>query len=58
MIEIFDVDYNLLSDNRSKELFSLRKRTFKDRLDWIVNCENNMEFDEYDKNHIRIGLDV
>lgn len=51
MIEIFDVNYNLLSDNRSKELFSLRKRTFKDRLNWIVNCENNMEFDEYDNNH-------
>jgi len=51
MIEIFDVNYNLLPDNRSKELFSLRKKTFKDRLDWIVNCENNMEFDEYDNKH-------
>ncbi|MFK3842994.1 acyl-homoserine-lactone synthase [Serratia sp. NPDC087055] len=51
MIELFDVNYNLLSDNRSKELFSLRKKTFKDRLDWIVNCENNMEFDEYDNSH-------
>nr|ACR22889.1 SpsI [Serratia plymuthica] len=51
MIEIFDVNYNLMSDNRSKELFSLRKKTFKDRLDWIVKCENNMEFDEYDSEH-------
>ncbi|CAI0909740.1 acyl-homoserine-lactone synthase [Serratia ficaria] len=51
MIEIFDVGYNLLSDNRSRELFSLRKKTFKDRLDWIVNCENNMEFDAYDDRH-------
>jgi len=51
MIELFDVDYNLLPDNRSKELFSLRKKTFKDRLDWLVNCENNMEFDEYDNSH-------
>ncbi|ANJ93438.1 acyl-homoserine-lactone synthase [Serratia plymuthica] len=51
MIEIFDVNYNLMSDNRSKELFSLRKKTFKDRLDWIVKCENNMEFDDYDSEH-------
>lgn len=48
MIEFFDVDYNLLPDNRSNELFSLRKTTFKDRLNWIVNCERNMEFDAYD----------
>jgi len=51
MLKIFDVNYNLLSDNRSEELFTLRKKTFKDRLDWIVNCENNMEFDEYDNSH-------
>lgn len=51
MIELFDVDYNLLPNNKSRELFSLRKKTFKDRLDWIVNCENNMEFDAYDNRH-------
>ncbi|ATA19856.1 acyl homoserine lactone synthase [Gibbsiella quercinecans] len=51
MIEIFNVNYDLLSENRSAELFSLRKKTFKDRLDWIVNCKNNMEFDEYDNSH-------
>ncbi|MBF1995759.1 acyl-homoserine-lactone synthase [Serratia symbiotica] len=51
MMKFYDVGYNLLSNNRSKELFSLRKKTFKDRLDWIVNCENSMEFDEYDSHH-------
>lgn len=51
MIEFFDVDYNSLSDNRSNELFSLRKKTFKDRLNWIVSCEKNMEFDVYDNNN-------
>ncbi|CNH73376.1 acyl-homoserine-lactone synthase [Yersinia pekkanenii] len=51
MMEIFDVSYNLLSDSRSSELFSLRKKVFKDRLNWIVNCENGMEYDEYDNNH-------
>lgn len=51
MIELFNIDYNLLSNNRSSELFSLRKKTFKDRLDWMVSCENNMEFDAYDNRH-------
>lgn len=51
MIDIFDVNYSLLSDSRSRELFSLRKKTFKDRLDWIVNCKNDMEYDEYDNSH-------
>jgi acyl homoserine lactone synthase len=51
IMKIFDVSYNLLSDSRSSELFSLRKKTFKDRLNWIVNCENGMEHDEYDNRH-------
>ncbi|WP_063654423.1 acyl-homoserine-lactone synthase [Candidatus Arsenophonus triatominarum] len=48
MLEIFDVNYNLLTEKKSKELFTLRKETFKDRLNWAVNCINGMEFDEYD----------
>ncbi|MGK3142121.1 acyl-homoserine-lactone synthase [Pantoea sp. C2G6] len=48
MIKFFDVDYNALNKNRATELFSLRKKTFKDRLNWEVRCEQNMEFDEYD----------
>lgn len=48
MLEIFDVNYNLLTEKKSKELFTLRKETFKDRLKWAVNCINGMEFDEYD----------
>ncbi|WP_034912892.1 MULTISPECIES: acyl-homoserine-lactone synthase [Erwinia] len=48
MLELFDVNHGLLSEARSKELFTLRKKVFKDRLNWIVNSENNMEYDEYD----------
>lgn len=48
MMEIFDVSYNKLSDKRSMELFSLRKKVFKDRLNWAVTCTDDMEFDEYD----------
>lgn len=50
MLELHDVKYSVLSDFRSTELFSLRKKVFKDRLNWMVNSENNMESDEYD-NH-------
>ncbi|WP_042836014.1 acyl-homoserine-lactone synthase, partial [Yersinia pestis] len=47
MLEIFDVRYDELTDIRSEDLYKLRKKTFKDRLNWEVNCSNGMEFDEY-----------
>lgn len=50
MLELHDVKYSVLSDRKSNELYSLRKKVFKDRLNWMVNSENNMESDEYD-NH-------
>lgn len=48
MLDIFDINYELLSEKNSMELFSLRKDTFKDRLNWAVNCTDGMEFDQYD----------
>lgn len=48
MLNIFDLNYTSLSEKNSTELFSLRKDTFKDRLNWAVNCTNGMEFDQYD----------
>lgn len=48
MMDFFALDYDSLSKRKSSELFSLRKKTFKDRLNWRVNCEENMEFDGYD----------
>nr|WP_113865613.1 acyl-homoserine-lactone synthase [Brenneria salicis]NMN90035.1 acyl homoserine lactone synthase [Brenneria salicis ATCC 15712 = DSM 30166]RBP64316.1 acyl homoserine lactone synthase [Brenneria salicis ATCC 15712 = DSM 30166]RLM31460.1 acyl-homoserine-lactone synthase [Brenneria salicis ATCC 15712 = DSM 30166] len=51
MLEIFDVSYSLLSEEKSEELFTLRKETFKDRLNWAVQCTNGMEFDQYDNNN-------
>lgn len=47
MIEFLDVNYNSLS-KITDELFFLRKKTFKDRLDWMVDCKGDMEFDNYD----------
>ncbi|MEL7630203.1 acyl-homoserine-lactone synthase CarI [Pectobacterium aroidearum] len=51
MLEIFDVNHALLSETKSEELFTLRKETFKDRLNWAVNCTDGMEFDQYDNNN-------
>lgn len=48
MLDFFDVCYRSLDDFRTKELFSLRKSVFKDRLNWMVSCHEGMESDEYD----------
>ncbi|AJW28910.1 acyl-homoserine-lactone synthase [Chania multitudinisentens RB-25] len=58
MIEFFDLSYDSLSKKRSGELFSLRKITFKDRLNWRVSCEKNMEFDVYDNKNTTYLLGV
>lgn len=58
MLEIFDVSFSLMSNNKLDEVFTLRKDTFKDRLDWAVNCINGMEFDEYDNEHTTYLLGV
>lgn len=48
MLDIYSLNFNQLSENISKDLFILRKETFKDRLNWAVKCMDGMEFDEYD----------
>lgn len=48
MLDLLDIKYRHLSEIKSTELFSLRKRVFKDRLNWMVKSQNEMEFDEYD----------
>ncbi|CAM3781394.1 acyl-homoserine-lactone synthase EagI [Rahnella bruchi] len=58
MLEIFDVSYNDLTERRSEDLYKLRKKTFKDRLDWAVNCSNDMEFDEFDNSNTRYMLGI
>ena len=51
MLEIFDVNHTLLSETKSEELFTLRKETFKDRLNWAVQCTDGLEFDQYENNN-------
>ncbi|MGM3175122.1 acyl-homoserine-lactone synthase [Dickeya lacustris] len=58
MLEIFDVSFSLMSNNKLDEVFTLRKETFKDRLDWQVNCIDGMEFDEYDNENTTYLLGV
>lgn len=58
MIKFFDLNYGLLLENRATELFSLRKVTFKDRLNWMVDCKENMEFDVYDNKNTTYVLGV
>lgn len=58
MLKIIDVSYEELTDMRSVDLYKLRKKTFKDRLNWAVNCSNDMEFDEYDNPDMRYLLGI
>lgn len=51
MLEFTAINYRDLSEDKSTEIYSLRKKVFKDRLNWEVNCKNNMEFDAYDNEH-------
>lgn len=48
MLNLLDINYQFLTEVRGRELFTLRKSVFKDRLNWMVNSEDNMESDEYD----------
>lgn len=48
MLNFIDVKYSEISNSQLNDLFFLRKKSFKDRLNWLVKCKNNKEFDEYD----------
>ncbi|MBP2171506.1 acyl homoserine lactone synthase [Erwinia toletana] len=58
MLEIFDVSFDMISNNKMDEMFTLRKGTFKDRLNWAVKCTGEMEFDEYDGQHTNYLLGI
>ncbi|PKH19589.1 acyl-homoserine-lactone synthase [Enterobacterales bacterium CwR94] len=58
MLEIIDVNYESLPEIKSDELYTLRKETFKDRLNWAVTCTDGMEFDEYDNENTRYLLGI
>lgn len=51
MFKVEDVKYNFLSNMLSVELYSLRKKVFKDRLGWRVECNSGFECDSYDNIH-------
>lgn len=48
MFNIYSVNYSSMSNEHSEDLYMLRKNTFKDRLQWAVNCSNGKELDQFD----------
>lgn len=48
MFNIYAVNYSLLDDEKTEDLFMLRKNTFKDRLQWAVTCSDGLEHDQFD----------
>lgn len=48
MFNIYSVNYSLMGGEKSQDLFMLRKNTFKDRLQWAVDCSDGKEFDQFD----------
>lgn len=51
MFNLINREYKDIINDKLEELYILRKRTFKDRLNWKVSCKGECEFDEYDNEH-------
>ena len=51
MFNLISVEYQDIINDKLDELYLLRKKTFKDRLDWQVTCVGDREFDQYDNEH-------
>ncbi|EMM4083385.1 GNAT family N-acetyltransferase [Shigella flexneri] len=50
-ISFSTLPYGKCESDTLSHLYKLRYQTFKERLDWEVNCYDNLEFDEYDGEH-------
>jgi len=48
MFNIYSVNYSSMSNENSEDLYMLRKNTFKDRLQWALNCSDGKELDQFD----------
>lgn len=48
VVEFFLHDYDDLPPGFARDLYRLRKRTFRERLDWKVECTDDMEKDQFD----------
>jgi acyl homoserine lactone synthase len=57
MFNLISVKYQEIINDKLDELYLLRKKTFKDRLDWKVSCVGDREFDQYDNDqtHYLLG---
>ncbi|HEY3987623.1 acyl-homoserine-lactone synthase [Cedecea sp.] len=51
MIKFELCKYNEMLPKDLKDFYCIRKKIFKDKLDWLVKCVDGMEFDEYDNDN-------
>lgn len=58
MLNFIDVKYSEISNCQLNDIFFLRKKVFKDRLDWAVNCSNERECDQYDNSNTTYLLGI
>ena len=58
MFHLINTSFSEIDNRISSELYQLRKKTFKDRLQWEVKCSNNMEHDEFDNNDTQYVLGI
>lgn len=53
MLKFYDVNYDQSVNLLFNDLYKLRKKTFKDRLKWNVDCSEELEIDQYDNHNTR-----
>lgn len=51
MIKFKLCNYNEMQSKDLRDFYYIRKKIFKDKLDWLVKCTDGMEFDEYDNDN-------
>ncbi|OON36976.1 hypothetical protein BTJ39_21075 [Izhakiella australiensis] len=51
MLDIIIGNYIKFNDDELKKFFRIRKKIFKDELNWLVKCKKGMEFDDFDNNN-------
>ena len=58
MLKLFNVNFDSMPERKLDEIFTLRKITFKDRLDWKVTCTDGRESDQYDDENTNYILGI
>lgn len=56
VVEFFLKDYEELTSGLASELYLLRRKTFHERLNWKVQCNEGMETDQFDNKNTKYLL--